>query len=110
MAGGYCKVKKANISKSFEKEWDKVRLGAKTSFREKLDSGYKNFLKYKKEGVSLPPEYKDHGLNNDRRYVDYRDAHLSGDIVIIYQEDGDEIKLLHVGSHSNLFEEKELSK
>jgi mRNA interferase YafQ len=49
----------------------------------------------------LPPEALDHPLKGD--YKDCREFHISGDVLIIYTIDNDILKLIRMGSHSELF-------
>lgn len=93
-----------NPSKNFTKEWDRLRRGAKTSYKEMIEDEYDVFVDCKINKKPLPDRFEDHGLNNNRRFKDCRDAHLAGDTVVIYQESEDEVKLLHVGNHNNLLE------
>lgn len=50
---------------------------------------------------ALPPESKDHGLSGE--WEDFRELHLGGDILLIYQTDSDYVYLTRLGSHSQLF-------
>ncbi|MGD8306641.1 MAG: type II toxin-antitoxin system YafQ family toxin [Ignavibacteria bacterium] len=49
----------------------------------------------------LETKYQDHPLSGDLK--DFRDCHIEPDWVLIYQIKGDELKLIRVGSHSELF-------
>ncbi len=48
----------------------------------------------------LPTHYKDHALTGN--WSDYRDCHLSPDLVLIYKFDDDTLTLVRLGSHSEL--------
>jgi mRNA interferase YafQ len=49
----------------------------------------------------LEPRYRDHALTGDRQ--DHRDCHIKPDLVLIYQKpDGDTLRLVRIGSHSEL--------
>jgi len=50
---------------------------------------------------ALPPEAKDHALKGE--WADFRECHISGDVLLIYQIEADVIKLVRIGSHSQLF-------
>jgi mRNA interferase YafQ len=54
-------------------------------------------------GEKLPPEYKDHQLSGELK--EYRDCHIKGDLILIYQIRGEEfiLALADLGSHSELF-------
>jgi mRNA interferase YafQ len=49
----------------------------------------------------LELRYRDHPLTGD--WQDYRDCHIKPDLVLIYQKpDGDTLRLVRLGSHSEL--------
>ena len=50
----------------------------------------------------MPQEAKDHSLKGD--WEDFREFHISGDLLVIYQIEGSVIKLVRIGSHSQLFQ------
>ncbi len=83
-------------TKLFEKDIQKLKLS---------DKHYTKFIVYLgklAEGEGLPPEAKDHLLLGE--WQGYREFHVSGDILVIYKDDGESISLARVGSHSQLFE------
>lgn len=49
----------------------------------------------------LPAEAKDHPLQGE--WSDFREFHVSGDLLVIYQIENQTIKLVRVGTHSQLF-------
>ena len=49
----------------------------------------------------LPPEALDHALKGELQ--DFREFHISGDLLVIYRIDGDIIRLTRIGTHSELF-------
>jgi len=53
-------------------------------------------------GIALDKKYKDHFLkgNPDR----YKECHLRPDLLLIYRVYRDEVQLIEIGSHSELFE------
>ncbi len=55
-------------------------------------------------GENLPPEYKDHQLSGELKK--YRDCHIKGDLILIYQIKEDQLILVlaELGSHSELFD------
>lgn len=55
------------------------------------------------EEKPLPKEYKDHPLKGE--WVNYRDAHLEPDWLLIYRIVGGELLLARTGTHSDLFGE-----
>jgi mRNA interferase YafQ len=54
-------------------------------------------------GKALPASYEDHGLSGDMSA--YRDCHIRGDLLLIYELRHDKLilVLLNIGSHSQLF-------
>ncbi len=49
----------------------------------------------------LAPEFKDHALMGE--WSDFRECHISGDLLLIYQVGNISIKLVRLGSHNQLF-------
>ncbi len=49
----------------------------------------------------LPPEAKDHALQGE--WSDFRELHLGGDSLLIYQTDAQHVYLTRLGSHAQLF-------
>ena len=49
----------------------------------------------------LPPESKDHCLHGE--WSDFRELHLGGDTLLIYQTDEHAVYLTRLGSHTQLF-------
>ncbi|MCF6254141.1 MAG: type II toxin-antitoxin system YafQ family toxin [Thiomicrorhabdus sp.] len=82
-------------TKAFVKDLSKAKMSDKhfTKFIE-----YLNLLSEKK---TLPTEAKDHGLKGE--WDDFREFHISGDLLLIYQIEGERIKLVRLGTHSQLF-------
>lgn len=52
-------------------------------------------------GQTIPVKYKDHQLNGD--YVGHRELHIEPDWLLIYKLSPDELRLVRLGSHSELF-------
>ncbi|MBK5206733.1 MAG: type II toxin-antitoxin system YafQ family toxin [Polaromonas sp.] len=49
----------------------------------------------------LEPRYRDHSLTGE--WKDHRDCHIKSDLVLIYQKpDADILRLVRIGSHSEL--------
>jgi mRNA interferase YafQ len=53
--------------------------------------------------AALPPEAKDNRLKGE--WDDFREPHISGDLLVIYQTEKGIIKLVRLGIHSQLFKE-----
>jgi mRNA interferase YafQ len=54
-------------------------------------------------GDPLPERYREHGLSGD--YDGLTDCHVEGDLVLIYELNTDEEKIVfhYIGTHSDLF-------
>ena len=52
-------------------------------------------------GAPLPPHYRDHPLKGDRSGT--RDCHLRADMVLVYTRTAKLLKLIRIGTHSDLF-------
>lgn len=83
-------------TKTFLKEYAKLKMS---------DAHYAKYLKYVAmllQEQSLPKEAKDHPLIG--AYQNFREFHISGDLLIIYCIEDDILKLTRIGSHSQLFD------
>jgi len=49
----------------------------------------------------LGAEWRDHPLKGHWR--DYRECHIGGDFLLIYQLDGDRLNFVRAGTHADLF-------
>ena len=54
-------------------------------------------------GSALPSQYRDHKLKGE--FKDYRECHIQGDLLLVYQIVKDELVLvlLDIGTHADLF-------
>ena len=57
------------------------------------------------KGEKLEIKYRDHVLNNDKRFQDCRECHIEPDLLLIYRIVEEELILLlvEIGTHSDLF-------
>lgn len=57
------------------------------------------------KGEKLEIKYRDHVLNNDKRFQDCRECHIEPDLLLIYRIVKEELILLlvEIGTHSDLF-------
>jgi len=53
-------------------------------------------------GIPLDKKYKDHFLKGNPEQ--YKECHLKPDLLLIYRVYRDEVQLIDIGSHSDLFE------
>lgn len=90
-------MKILKMSSQFKKDLKRIRNNPK-----KLDA-VKAALQLLKEKGSLPPEYRPHSLVG--KYIGYMECHIEGDFLLIWLDESREvIKLVRLGSHSELFE------
>ena len=53
-------------------------------------------------GIELVNKYKDHQLKGNMK--DFRECHIKPDLLLIYMMDDDTLKLVDIGSHTELFD------
>ena len=83
-------------TKTFLKDYKKVKLS---------DQHYSKYIQYLSlllKGQNLPEEALDHALKGE--YKSFREFHISGDMLIIYIIEDEYLKLVRIGTHSQLFE------
>lgn len=82
-------------TKSFLKDSKKLRMSDRHFTR------FVQYLSLLSQSEALPIEAKDHSLKGE--WDDFREFHVSGDLLVIYQVENDVIKLVRIGTHSQLF-------
>lgn len=83
--------------KRFKKDFSRVKFS---------DSQFQKFLQYLNiliENKELPKEALNHTLKGE--WKDCREFHLGGDLIVVYLIDGNEIILIAIGSHNQVFNE-----
>jgi len=73
----------------------------KIKFSDQHFAKYVLYLSYLLEERVLPPEALDHSLKGN--YSGYREFHISGDLLVVYMIEEDTLKLIRIGSHSEIF-------
>jgi len=74
---------------------------SKGQHRATLDAGLVSTLQALVNDQTLEPRYCDHPLSGD--WKDHRDCHIKPDLILIYQKpDADSVRLVRLGSHSEL--------
>lgn len=66
-----------------------------------LEGEFADLLRMLASGSILAAHYRDHSLEGPWRGC--RDCHLRSDVVLIYQRSEKNIRLVRIGSHSELF-------
>lgn len=64
-----------------------------------------NVLKILANGEILDTKYREHNLQNDKKYKDCKECHIEPDWLLIYKYDNDNLILIlmNTGSHSEVF-------
>ena len=83
-------------AKTFLKEYRKIKFTDKTYLK------YVLFITTLLKEELLPQEAKDHALKGS--FSNYREFHVSGDLLVIYYVEDETLKLVRIGSHSELFD------
>lgn len=86
---------KLNLKKSFQKDFDKLLLNGFD------DSVLKEVILTLRKKEPLDPQFKDHALKG--KWKPFRECHIKADILLVYLVKDDELILLRLGSHSELF-------
>jgi len=83
-------------TKTFLKDYRKIKFTDKTYLK------YVLFISTLLKEEPLPKEAKDHSLKGN--FQKYREFHISGDLLVIYYIEDKTLKLVRIGSHSELFD------
>lgn len=78
-----------------------IKDSKRFKFSDKHYTKYIQYLALLLGSKELPKEASDHPLKGE--WMDFREFHISGDLLVIYQIEMDVIKLVRIGSHSQLF-------
>lgn len=82
--------------KRFKKSYKKLHL------KDSDEAIYTDVLSKLLNGYPLDEKYKDHFLKGNP--TQYKECHLKPDLLLIYRIYREEIQLIDIGSHSDLFE------
>ncbi|PID47357.1 MAG: type II toxin-antitoxin system mRNA interferase toxin, RelE/StbE family [Proteobacteria bacterium] len=82
-------------SKTFLRDYRKLQIS------DQCYAKYLEFLSILIKSEKLPKEARDHSLRGN--YKNYREFHISGDLLIIYTIEDGYLKLIRIGTHSQLF-------
>ena len=83
-------------TKKFKKSFKKLHL------KDNDEAIFINVVSKLLNGAALDKKYKDHFLKGNLER--YRECHLRPDLLLIYRIYKDEVQLIDIGSHSELFE------
>ena len=82
-------------TKSYLKDYAKIKLS------DKHYTKYISYLGALISSVELPPEALNHSLHG--KYKDYKEFHISGDVLVVYIIEDNFLKLVRIGTHSQIF-------
>jgi mRNA interferase YafQ len=86
---------KVERHKQFVKDLKKIKLS------EQHYAKYIVYLSNLIQEKNLPDEAHDHELKGS--FSEYREFHVSGDLLIVYMIKDETLKLIRIGSHSEIF-------
>jgi mRNA interferase YafQ len=86
---------KVERHKQFIKDMKKIK------FSDKHYSRYVIYLSNLIQKKPLPSEAHDHSLKGN--FAGYREFHVSGDLLVVYMVEDETLKLIRIGSHSEVF-------
>jgi mRNA interferase YafQ len=91
---------KVKISSKFIKSLDKL---IKNGLKQKYIDDIYFIIDHIASGKKLPSSYRDYKLQGEFSF--YRECHIQGDLLLIYQIIDNELilSLINIGSHSDLF-------
>ena len=89
-------MKTLRPSTQFKKDLKRIRNNPQKA------AALQTVLRMLEKGIPIPAEYKPHMLSND--YKGCMECHIQGDFLLIWIDElTDEIDLVRLGSHSELF-------
>lgn len=87
---------KTTFSTQFKKDYKKYRNASFQDMKLLFDT-----IGKLERSVVLEAKFKDHALTNNSN--GYRECHLKPDLLLIYKQTSTDLKLMRLGSHSELF-------
>lgn len=86
--------------KDFERSFRRIRRSGK--FKKQAKASLMEAIDILASGRKLPQVYKDHQLDGELKY--YRECHIKGDLLLVYQIRKSELLLVlvDIGTHSYL--------
>ncbi|GAA8168193.1 type II toxin-antitoxin system mRNA interferase toxin, RelE/StbE family [Helicobacter pylori] len=89
---------KLNLKKSFQKDFDKLLLNGFD------DSVLNKVILSLRKKEPLDPQFQDHQDHALKgKWKPFRECHIKADILLVYLVKDDELILVRLGSHSELF-------
>ncbi len=91
-------MRKYHAAASFKRDWKRVNRSGLCS-AEELQQVTDLLL----DDAPLPERLRDHALSGKWAKMGARDCHIAPDLLLIYAKPPGELRLLRLGSHSELF-------
>ena len=92
-------MRRIELTTAFRRDFKREKKG---QHRRDLDLLVSGIIALLIEDVPLPEKNRDHGLSGV--WKDCRECHLKPDLLLIYRKpDAEELQLVRLGSHSELF-------
>ena len=88
--------KRTDRTPEFKKSWERYSRAGRHDMHELCE-----VMKILWMGEPLPKEYSDHELTCS--WAGYRECHIRGDFLLIYQVTKDDVIFVELGSHAELF-------
>ncbi|MFX1713404.1 type II toxin-antitoxin system YafQ family toxin [Stutzerimonas stutzeri] len=88
--------KSVTYTPEFKKSWERYNRAGRRDMNAAREVMALLFL-----GNPLPPEYLDHELKGE--WEGSRECHIGGDFLLVYQDHGELLTFVDLGSHSELF-------
>ena len=84
-------------TKQFDKDWERLSASGRYDMHRLKEA---MLLLIANDGP-LPAEYRDHELTGE--WADFRECHIGGDFLLIYQLPGNAVVFTRAGTHAELF-------
>ena len=88
----------AAYTKNFHKDWERLSRSGRYNMRQLKEA----MLLLIANDAPLGPEWLDHPLKGE--WAEYRECHIGGDFLLVYQVSGNSINFVRAGTHAELFE------
>lgn len=88
----------ADYTKAFVKDWARLSSSGRYDMKRLKEA----MLLLIANDAPLGPEWLDHPLRGE--WKNYRECHIGGDFLLIYQSDEDSLEFVRAGTHAELFE------
>ena len=98
-------------AKKFLKDMEKLQRGFKKSTFQRLESRLEEAISCLSHNKPLDKSFENHDLHNCKAFVNCKECHILGDLVLVYKIQNGTCQLLtlmRIGNHNEILEEVEL--